>query len=214
MSTELEAIGNSIFDNKTPAAWMKRSYPSLKPLASYIVDFVERLEFMQKWIDEGKPPSYWLSGFFFTQSFLTGIKQNYARKYVIPIDEIDLDFEVFSSQNGLDKDKEAPDGAFIYGLFIEGCKWDSEINMLAESDPKVLYTKMPYIWLKPAKQAELNFQSTYTCPVYKTLDRRGTLSTTGHSTNFVLMIELPIQKEHSLKHWAKRGVALVTQLND
>jgi dynein heavy chain len=74
MSLDLEAIGNAVFDNKTPAAWMKRSYPSLKPLASYIVDFVERLEFMQKWIDEGAPPSFWLSGFFFTQSFLTGIK--------------------------------------------------------------------------------------------------------------------------------------------
>lgn len=46
MSIELEAIGNSVFDNRVPAAWMKRSYPSLKPLASYIVDFVERLEFM------------------------------------------------------------------------------------------------------------------------------------------------------------------------
>lgn len=47
MSLELEAIGNSIFDNRTPAAWMKSSYPSLKPLASYIVDFVERLKFIQ-----------------------------------------------------------------------------------------------------------------------------------------------------------------------
>lgn len=74
MSIELEAIGNSVFDNRTPGAWMKRSYPSLKPLASYVVDFVERLEFMQKWIDEGSPPSFWISGFFFTQSFLTGMK--------------------------------------------------------------------------------------------------------------------------------------------
>ena len=46
MSVELEGIGNSIFDNRTPAAWMKRSYPSLKPLASYVVDFVERLNFI------------------------------------------------------------------------------------------------------------------------------------------------------------------------
>jgi len=66
MSPELEGVGNSIFDNRTPAAWMKRSYPSLKPLASYIVDFVERLNFFQKWIDNGAPSSFWLPGFFFT----------------------------------------------------------------------------------------------------------------------------------------------------
>lgn len=125
MSLDLEAIGNSIFDNKTPAAWMKRSYPSLKPLASYIVDFVERLDFMQKWIDEGAPPSFWLSGFFFTQSFLTGIKQNYARKYVIPIDEIDMDFEVFSGDSH-DKDKTPKDGAYVFGLYLEGARWDAD----------------------------------------------------------------------------------------
>jgi len=189
MSAELEEVGNALFDNRIPAVWAKVSYPSLKPLASYIVDFVERLGEVDKWIQEGKPPNFWISGFFFTQSFLTGLKQNFARKYTIAIDQVDWDYEVMQDAT-FDKSTEAPDGAYIYGLYLEGCRWDQEQGCLEESEPKVLYTKMPYIWLKPTKRDEIVEKHTYTCPVYKTLARFGVLSTTGHSTNFVCMIEL------------------------
>lgn len=46
MSLELEAVGNSLFDNLVPNLWAKKAYPSLKPLASWVVDFIARLKFM------------------------------------------------------------------------------------------------------------------------------------------------------------------------
>jgi dynein heavy chain len=43
MSNDLEALGISIFDNRVPALWAKEAYPSLKPLGSWLNDFLARL---------------------------------------------------------------------------------------------------------------------------------------------------------------------------
>ncbi len=140
MSLELEAVGDSLFNNLVPNLWSKKAYPSLKPLASWVNDFIRRLKFMQDWVDKGAPSSFWLSGFFFTQSFLTGTKQNYARRHVIAIDQVDYEFEIISDPHKYDLNKTAEDGAYVYGLFLEGCRWSAEQDVLTESFPKVLFS--------------------------------------------------------------------------
>ncbi|EPY33889.1 dynein heavy chain [Strigomonas culicis] len=93
---------------------------------------------------------------------------------------------------------------------MECARWDDASKSLEESRPKELYVDMPIIHLDPI-ELRVPSPKDYVCPVYKTLTRAGTLSTTGHSTNFVLPIEIPTTREPSF--WVERGVACLVSLN-
>lgn len=212
MSEALEKMANSFFDGRVPQMWHKVGYPSLKPLAGWTADLLQRLKMFQDWIDLGSPGVYWISGFFFTQSFLTGTMQNYARKYTIAIDELAFDFEVAAHIDPING-TEAPDGCYIQGMFLEGSRWCTKTSVITEPYKRQLTSVFPVIWLKPQEKTKIvSDHMFYNCPVYKQSLRQGVLTTTGKSSNFVLPIRLPSVKPE--KHWVKRGVAFLCQLNE
>lgn len=81
-----------------------------------------------------------------------------------------------------------------------------------ESEAKILYVECPIVWIKPCKTEDLSKGKFYECPIYKTSVRKGVLMTTGHSTNFVLLMKMPTLVP--AKHWIKRGVAILLGLDD
>lgn len=169
------------------------------------------MEFLAVWLYDGAPATYWVPAFFFPQGFMTAALQTYARKTATPIDA--LQFRTNVRDFYADAVKEAPeDGVNIHGLYLQGAKWDFGKRCLEDSDPKTPIVRFPVVWLEPVDEAESLAGGCYSCPLYKTSTRRGELSTTGHSTNFVLFLHAP--SERPADYWVRRGAALLTMTDD
>lgn len=82
------------------------------------------------------------------------------------------------------------------------------------------------------EDATTRAETHYMCPLYRTTARSGTLLTTGHSTNFIIMVNTPMPRDAaeaadtlshktrkasercSVNHWVKRGAAMVCSLSE
>ena len=230
MSEQLEMVYNAFLNNQVPSMWADAAYPSLKPLGSWVTDLVYRCVFIDNWIKHGQPKSFWLSGFFFPQGFLTGTLQNFARKHNLPIDHLSFEFHPlkhfrdqkdvtkqmselqFGEEMEMDKQVESPkDGVLIHGLFMDGFHWDAESMHVVDSTPGVMNSVLPMFHMEPKMDFEAP-SDDYNAPLYKTAARAGVLSTTGMSTNYVVNVHLPSIEIQD--YWIAKGAALLCQLSD
>ncbi|RLN71959.1 hypothetical protein BBJ28_00009780 [Nothophytophthora sp. Chile5] len=125
-------------------------------------------------------------------------------------------------QQGDDTEEEAgdtADGAYLTGLVLEGGRWNSELKCLKSFQQASFHTKIKRLeeLATTESEAQLDAQTqgigatatrhVYACPVYRTAARKGTLSTTGTSTNLVLSVELPCEREPD--YFVLNGTALI-----
>jgi len=144
MSIELDKMYTSMLNNQVPANWEKVGFLSMKSLSRWFDEFMERVEFFRMWFTKAKeedvPSGFWLSAFFLPAGFLTAVSQNYARKVSVPIDQLNFEFQ-------LQKDVEmegfvggSEHGVYVYGLYIEGCRFLFDKRKLADSNPGEMFT--------------------------------------------------------------------------
>ncbi|CAE8588678.1 unnamed protein product [Polarella glacialis] len=213
MTGELDEMFNSLLNNQVPTIWTKGGigYPCLKPLNSWFEDMLLRFDFFRDWVESGIPNAYWVSAFYFPQGFLTSVLQGYSRKNLIPVDVLSFEFVMMDTDDAAELDGAPEEGIYLHGLFMDGAAWDYKDMVITDQEFGTMYIKGPVINFIPWQDKKKNADK-YLIPIYKTSVRAGTLSTTGHSTNFVLSLEVETEMEPS--YWVLKGAAMLTMLND
>ncbi|KAK7102408.1 hypothetical protein V1264_020630 [Littorina saxatilis] len=207
MTLELENIFTCIYDGRVPPAWEK-AYPSMKPLAAWTHDLVQRVEQFEKWAKSAHPPKiFWMSGFTFPTGFLTAVLQASARKNNVSVDSLSWDFSVLTVDDSNITGPPA-DGVYVKGLYLQGAGWDTKSSMLVEAEPMQLVCPMPSIQFRPTEAKKKSSKGVYTAPCYYYPNRTGV---TGRPS-FVVAIDLKAG-EKSSDHWVKRGTAVLMSLD-
>jgi len=106
------------------------------------------------------------------------VLQTFARQDKIPIDSLSFSFQVMFEEEPSEVQDPPEEGVYIYGLYMDGARWNRDEQIIDDQMPSELYNKMPLIHFKPLQDYKPE-PDDYQCPVYKTGKRAGVLSTTG-----------------------------------
>lgn len=74
MSHDLRRSLDAMYDARLPEKWLKISWESAT-LGFWFTELLERDAQFRKWCNSGRPVTFWMTGFFNAQGFLTAMRQ-------------------------------------------------------------------------------------------------------------------------------------------
>merc|ERR1711991_956689 len=142
---------NAIHDARVPKSWLYNPAGDevswLSPtLGAWYASLIARDTQYRSWLSNGRPHSYWLTGFFNPQGYLTAVQQEITRAHKNEnwaLDSVVVHAEMTEIMNP-DNIKSTPkEGLYVHGLFMDGAAWRTHDGTLQESEPKKLFSPMP-----------------------------------------------------------------------
>jgi dynein heavy chain len=172
MSANLQMTLTSLFDSKVPEIWLRVSWLS-PTLGFWFSDVINRSQQLQEWLAKGRPKTYWLTGFFNPNGFLTAMRQEITRAHGWALDTVALTTEVTKYREREEVKSLPEEGVYVHGLFIDGASWEQQDMRLIDSAPKVLFFPLNVVWVSATNTAQAKDATTYVCPCYKVPKRTG-----------------------------------------
>ena len=184
MDERIEQLIFSISARRVPKKWITDGFATNRGLASWTKSLIARIDQLKAFesSDNVVPKVVFINRLFNPLSYLTAIRQLAARKLEQELDKLDILTEPSNyylkdnePQNFVFKDSQ---GVPIYGLHLQGCRFDEDNKILEESRPKENYFVLPIIFCKVVGieflDPKKDLKNSYICPIYKTIDRQST----------------------------------------
>lgn len=89
-------------------------------------------------------------------------------------------------------DARAASVLYVYGLSLEGARWDAVRGCIVDLEPTQAHAALPVLALRPVERRPVPLVGVYVCPLYKVVSRADSLTASGRVvSNFVTYLELP-----------------------
>lgn len=199
MSETMEDLSNSLFLDRVPKTWESLAYPSMRSLASWLIDLQNRIAQSTEWSGSpGESPVVtWISGLFNPQAFLTAVMQAAAQTHGLELDKLTLLTDITKKLAAEEMTAAAKEGTYITGLSLEGASWNVPSGTIESSKPREMFCTLPVINIRPAIVEKFE-SNIFQCPVYKTQQRGPT---------YVFSMQLKSKTDPS--KWVLAGVVSV-----